>query len=205
MPSLISSLNKGEQKKLLEDLNYLNTNEIKTFCDKHSIPYSIWIETESGTRRKTADDDRKGVILHRIRHFLMTGETLAPTCFPARIVCYKPLSENLKSGDRLFYGQYDKKNDVLMSFLRKLTGGRFKNGAIARILARQFWSKGVAPTYQEYAAAWLKAKEDYKRPNPEAAYLSDRFDGKETANWKKLRRKKAAQVLRILKQLHPKI
>jgi hypothetical protein len=53
MRSLISVLSKTEQSKLLEDLNYLNMNEIKAFCNKHSIPYSIWIDTEDRGRRKT--------------------------------------------------------------------------------------------------------------------------------------------------------
>ena len=87
MPSLLSDLSKTEQQQLLEDLNYLNTEEIKAFCNKHSIPYSIWIETEDGGRRKTQDDDRKGVILNRIRQFLMTGKVFDATCFPASVVC----------------------------------------------------------------------------------------------------------------------
>lgn len=41
MTSLISRLSEQEQRELLEDINYLNMSEIKTFCKKHSIPYSI--------------------------------------------------------------------------------------------------------------------------------------------------------------------
>jgi hypothetical protein len=53
MPSLISSLAKIQRQKLLEDLNYLNTGEIKDFCKRHSIPYSIWIETSGGNSVRT--------------------------------------------------------------------------------------------------------------------------------------------------------
>jgi hypothetical protein len=38
MVSLISNLTENEQRELLDDLNYLNTAEIKSFCKKHSIP-----------------------------------------------------------------------------------------------------------------------------------------------------------------------
>lgn len=203
MPSLISHLGKIDQQTLLEDLNYLNMGEIKVFCKEHSIPYTIWIETEKG-RRKTSEDDRKGVILNRIRHYLKTGNILEPTCFSAGVVCFDAFSKNPKETDQLFYGQYNKKNTAMFALLKKLTNGEFKDGAIARILMNEFWRKGVAPTYLDYAAAWLNARENHKRPNPEWAFLSDRTDRKEIKNWKQLRTKKAKQVLRVLRTIEPK-
>lgn len=200
MPSLISHLNQSERRELLENLNYLNMDEIKTWCRRHSIPYAIWIETSNG-RRKTPEHDRKGVILNRVRHYLETGKILNATCFPATVVYLDKPSENIKVTDRLFYGQYDKKSAAMVSLLEGLTDGHFKDGAIARILATEFWSKGIAPTYQEYAKAWVAAKEHHQRPNPEWAFLSDRSDRKDVANWKKLRASKARQVLKILNQL----
>lgn len=170
MPSLISTLSLPEQRKLLEDLNYLNVREIKAFCKKHSIPYSIWIETESGGRKKTQDDDRKGVILSRIRHYLTTAAILDATCFPACVVCFDDLPKTFKPTDRLFYGQYDKHSLAMVGLLEKLTGGRFKNGAVARILAREFWCQGIAPTFQEYALAWLECKRLTNDPIPNGPF-----------------------------------
>src|ERR1700677_4467099 len=83
----ISKLPKSEQQELLNDLNYLNASEIKSFCNRHSIPYRIAIETKDGGRRMTRDDDRKGVMLDRVRHFLQTGAVLEETCFRAPVVC----------------------------------------------------------------------------------------------------------------------
>jgi hypothetical protein len=40
MPSLISHLSEPAQVNLLDDLNYLNMAEIKSFSVKHSIPFS---------------------------------------------------------------------------------------------------------------------------------------------------------------------
>ena len=69
------------------DLNYLNLAEIKAYCRQRGIPYSIWIETADGRRVKTGEDDRKGVILERIRAYLKSGTIHDATCFPARVVC----------------------------------------------------------------------------------------------------------------------
>jgi hypothetical protein len=35
--SFISKLPGGKQEELLDDLNYLNISEIKSFCKRHSI------------------------------------------------------------------------------------------------------------------------------------------------------------------------
>jgi hypothetical protein len=185
----------------LPDLNYLNLGEIKAFCRAQGIPYSIWIETPDGGRQKTREDDRKGVILERIRGFLQTGNVPGATCFPARVVCLELPAKKLKATDRLYYPQYDPRRTALVELLSSLTGGKFRHGALARILAREFWSQGIAPTYQEFATAWLEARANHTRPNPEWAFLSDRSAGKETANWRQERARKAKQVLRELEQL----
>ena len=197
----LSKLPKGEQKELLDDLNYLNGMEIKSFCNRHSIPYRIAVETGDGGRRTTKDVDRKGVMLNRIRHFLQTGLVLQQTCFPAAIVCFDPLPDNITGDDRLFYGQYDKKNSRFIALLKSLTNGQFENGAIARILARQFWSKGEAPTLREYASAWIEASREHTRPNPEWAFLSDRANKLAVSDWKLLRANKASKVMKLLNQI----
>src|SRR5579871_665310 len=201
--SLTSGFSESDESELWNDLNYLNMSEIKAYCDKHSIPYSIWIESNDGQRRRTRDMDRKGVVLERVRHFLKTGKIKPATCFPAKVVCFDPLAKTLRPSNRLYYGQYDRQSRAMMGVLQKLTGGQFRNGAIARILAREFWSKGIAPTYRDFAAAWLKAREDHTRPNPEWAFLSDRADRNDTSNWKQLRQAKAKRVLDLLRRIAP--
>jgi hypothetical protein len=196
-----SKLPKGEQKELLDDLNYLNGTEIKSFCKRHSIPYKIAVETRDGGRRTTKDVDRKGVMLNRIRHFLQTGVVLEQTCFPAAIVCFDPLPDKITQDDRLLYGQYDKKNRKLIALLKSLTNGQFEDGAIARILARQFWSKGEAPTLREYASAWIEASREHTGPNPEWAFLSDRANKLAVSDWKQLRVHKASKVMKLLNQI----
>ena len=197
----LSKLPEDQRQSLLDDLNYLNEGEIRMFCRRHSIPHRIAIQTQEGGSRQTKDIDRKGVILDRIRHFLNTGEILEQTCFPASVVCFGPLPDALTENDRLFYDQYDKSNRAMIALLKDLTGGEFRSGAIARILARDFWSMGKAPTFREFAAAWLQASREHTRPNPEWAFLSDRATKGGIANWKSMRAQKAAHVLQVLDRI----
>jgi hypothetical protein len=126
---------------------------------------------------------------------------LEETCFPAAIVCFDPLPRKLTENDRLFYGQYDKTNRTMISLLKGLTEGRFENGAIARILARKFWSRGEAPTFKEYALAWLQASREHTMPNPEWAFLADRASKAAGPGWKRLRTNKAKRVIDVLNQI----
>jgi hypothetical protein len=50
------------------------------------------------------------------------------------------------------------------ALLKSLTNGHFKEGAIARMLAREFWSMGKAPTFAEYAAAWMQSSTEHTAP-----------------------------------------
>jgi hypothetical protein len=86
MASLIRHLDRNKQRELLDDLNYLNLQEIRCFCKEHSIPYTIHVETPSGESRRTPDTDRKSVVLGRIRHYLKTGKVPNATVFAAAIV-----------------------------------------------------------------------------------------------------------------------
>jgi hypothetical protein len=199
--SPIAKLPKEERRQLLDDLNYLNMAEIKRFCLRHSIPYRIRIEAEDGSTKPTREEDRKGVVLNRIRTFLQKGMIPEETRFNARIVCFDPPRAAFTPNDRLFYGRYNKSNRQMMVLLKGLTNGQFRNGAIARILAREFWTRGKAPTFKEFAAAWLQAMREHIGPNPEWAFLSDRTRGTAAKDWKKLRARKAALVLRRLKQI----
>ena len=60
-----------------------------------------------------------------------------------------------------------------MRLLRHLTAGRFRDGAVARVLAMEFWTRGEAPT--------------------------QRADG----DWKALRKAKAKSALETLAKIAP--
>jgi hypothetical protein len=87
----------------------------------------------------------------------------------------------------------------MIALLKNLTNGKFHNRAIARILAREFWSTGKARMFKEYASAWRQAKREHNRPNAEWAFLSDRARGRAGPDWKRLKSKTAATVMMKLK------
>lgn len=185
----------------MADLFYMNLGEIRTFCNDHGIPYRICVAAKDGTLRNTKDTDRKSVVLERVRHYLETGEIPPPTAFPERIVRTDGCPEELNPRDRLYYGWYDKKSPVMVGLLQALTDGKFRNGAIARILCREFWSAGKAPTFAEYAKAWLRENEKGLGYHPEAAWLTDRARGEAGGDWKKKRVERAQRAMKVLAKI----
>jgi hypothetical protein len=202
MPGPLSNLEPVEQRELLNDLNYLNLQEIRSFCGRHSIPYRILVETTDGRTKPTKDTDRKPVILHRIRHYLATGNLLDATCLPARIVREDGPPTRLRPTDRLYYRWYNKTYGSVMDLLKILTGGRFENGALARVLIMEFWTEGQAPTFVEFADDWVSAKKESRQLlSAEYAFLSDLQRGQAGPDWKSMRKLKAERVLATLEEI----
>jgi hypothetical protein len=91
-----------------------------------------------------------------------------------------------------------------MRSLRNLTAGRFQDGAVARVLTMEFWTRGEAPTLDEFARAWTKAKaEEYRLLTPEYAYLTDRRYQRADGDWKALRKVKAKSAQETLARIAP--
>lgn len=201
MSSLIKHLSPIQQKDLFEQLNYLNIGEYTSLCKRFQISIKIFVELDNGKFKKTSDKDRKGVILKKIKSYLLTDKQPKPTMIPKKVVNFAKLPSSLKKQDKLHYGQYDRNNREFFKLLGQLTNGAFKDGAIARHVIRDFWISGKAPTLEQFARAWVKATKDHKKPKPEWAFLTDRFNGFSEGDWKKLRIKKANAALKILKSI----
>src|SRR5437016_3863189 len=86
MSNFLSRLTARERARLLEELNYMNLEEIRGFCSTHGIPYRIMAESVDGTVKSTKDTDRKPIVLARVRRYLTTGQIGQPTRIPAQIV-----------------------------------------------------------------------------------------------------------------------
>src|SRR5262245_45132245 len=86
MPNFLTKLTKCEQARLLDELNYMNLDEIRGFCVPRGIPYKIVAEHPNGTTKATKDTDRKPIVLARVRRYLATGEVGHASCIPAEIV-----------------------------------------------------------------------------------------------------------------------
>lgn len=91
-----------------------------------------------------------------------------------------------------------------MRLLHDLTAGRFQDGAVARVLAMEFWTRGEAPRFEEFARSWTKAKaEQHRLLTPEYAYLTDLRHQRADDDWKALRKAKAKSALETLARIAP--
>jgi hypothetical protein len=199
MSNFLSQLTASERARFLEELNYLNLEEIRGFCSERGIPYRIMAESADGTVKATKDTDRKPIVLARVRRYLATGLVGLPTRIPAGIVREESPPARPGPRDRLYYRWYAKEFEGVMQVLRELTGGRFKDGAVARVLAMEFWTRGEAPTFDEFARSWTKAKaEEHRLLTPEYAFLTDRKHHRADGDWKAVRKAKATSALTTL-------
>jgi len=202
MSNLLSQLTKSEQTRLLEELNYMNLEEIRRFCSEHRIPYRIVAEYPNGKVKATKDSDRKPIVLARVRRYLTTGEVGQPTRIPAAIVRDENPPARLGPRDRLYYRWYAKEHKGVIQLLRDLTAGRFRDGAVARVLAMKFWTRGEAPTFEEFSQSWTRAKvEEHRLLTPEYAYLTDLKHQRADGDWKALRKAKAKSALETLARI----
>ncbi len=204
MSNFLSQLSQREQGRLLEELNYINLDEMRGFCSERGIPYRIVAEYANGKVKSTQDTDRKPIVLARVRRYLTTGEVGRPTRIPAQIVRQGNPPAQLGPRDRLYYRWYAKGFDGVLRMLRGLTDGRFQDGAVARVLAMEFWTRGEAPTLEEFARSWTKAKGQQRLLlTPEYAYLTDLKLHRADGEWKALREAKARSALETLARIAP--
>ena len=200
--NLLSQLTKKQRARLLEELNYMNLEEIRDFCSKRGIPFRIVVEQPSKQLKATQDTDRKPIVLARIRRYLTTGQAGRATRIPAKIVREENPPTRLGPRSRLYYRWYAKEHHGVLRLLRDLTAGRFRDGAVARVLAMEFWTRGEAPTFEEFARSWTKAKaEQHRLLTPEYAYLTDLKYQRAGGDWKRLRKAKARSALKTLARI----
>lgn len=190
-----------QKRQLVEDAQYLNLAEMKEFCSAHKLPLHIHVEGDNGRLVRSADRDRKDVVLERIVHFAISGEIQGPTVYAANVVATDPLPQELTARTRIRYGQYEKKNRGFLRLLEQLTDGQFQTGMIARLVLRDFWTAGKAPTMKQFAVAWIEATRQHTQPRPEGAYLVDLARGTAGPEWKAQRVERAARALRTLESL----
>lgn len=200
----LSQLSKAEQTRLLEELNYMNLEEIRGFCSARGIPFRVMAEYPDGKVKATKDTDRKPIVLARVRRYLTTGNVGQATCIPASIVREDDPPSRLGPRDRLYYRWYAKEHQGVLRVLGGLTEGRFKDGAVARVVAMEFWTRGEAPTLEEFARSWAKTKaEEHRLLTPEYAYLTDLKHQRADVDWKAVRKAKAQSALKTLNRIAP--
>src|SRR5437899_12892548 len=86
MSNFLSQLTASERARLLEELNYMNLEEIRGFCSARGIPYRIMAESADRKVKATKDTDRKPIVLASLPRYLTTGKVVQPTTIPSPIV-----------------------------------------------------------------------------------------------------------------------
>lgn len=199
MSNASKQLTTDQRKEFFKNLNYLNISEYQGFCLKHKIPFHIYY-LKDDVLKKSNEKDRKKIVLARIKKFLETGKISKPTIFKSNVVNFSKV-QRWTASSHIHFGQYDKTSASFMAELKKLTQNKFKDGMIARVVIRDLWSHGKAPTLKEFAKTWMAATKANPKKHAEFAYLSDLTDGKANADWKAVRIKKANAALKILNNL----
>jgi hypothetical protein len=194
----LATLEPHEKKRLLADIYYLNSAELRGFCNAHRIPYTIRIEGPDGRFTRSKDADRKGIVIDRVVHFLKTGAVKPATTFRRQVVGSKELGRAPQESDHVRYGEYRNHDAVTLELMKRLSDGKFEFGAMAQEVLRACWSRNQAPTYRGFARLWEKAVANHSKPNPEWAFLTDLAQGTAGSNWKELRSQKASAVLSLL-------
>jgi len=100
MSTFLSQLTTRERARLLEELNYMNLEEIRGFCSARAIPYRIVAESSNGKVKATKDTDRKPIVLARVRRYLRTGQVDQGTRISVQIVREKNPPARLGPRDR---------------------------------------------------------------------------------------------------------
>ncbi len=182
-------------------IQYLNLAEMRTFCHAHELPLYIHVQRPDGSLRSTGDRDRKDIVLARMLAFALHGRRSGPTIYARGVIADGPLPDRLTSRTRLLYNQYEKHNPRFVAAMVRLTGGAFRTGMIARLVLRDFWTAGTAPTMRQFALKWRRASAAHTRPRPEGAYLVDIWKGEAGRVWKRLRVQNAKVALAMLKKV----
>ena len=182
----------------------MNLDEIRGFCVPRGIPYKIVVEHPNGQTTATKDTDRKPIVLARVRHYLATGDVGRASRIPVGIVREEKPPVRLGPRDRMYYRWYAKEHEAVIRLLRELTKGRFKDGAVARVVAMAFWTGGQAPTFEKFAKSWLKMKSvEHRLLTPEYAYLTDLTQRRADDKWKVVRMARARSALKTLASIAP--
>jgi len=130
----------------------LNMQELKKICSKLGINDNIYIETNNGIK-KIYEHLHKEFIIDKIIKVL-SGKKDKKIIYSIKMQKYTP-TDNIKSTDYIYYGQYNTTDKNIKKILKTLTDGKFKCGAISQKIIKKHWAKNISLTYKEFAKKWL--------------------------------------------------
>jgi len=178
-----------------KNIYYLNMQELKDIANKYNIPIKIYAETPN--LKQTCHIDRKNIIIDKIIKTLL-GKPTRPTIYPKSVIRTTKII-NLTPKSKVYYGQYKNGNNKILALMKKLTDGKFKYGAISCMVINKYWSKGKAPTYEQFAKTYMY---EYNNPidHPEWQYIQFMRKYNDKSKWTKIRSRIAKSVINKINQ-----
>ena len=85
MSNFLSQLTASARARLLEELNYMNLEEIRGFCSARGIPYRIMAESADGKVKATKDTDRKPIVWPGSGAISQQATSVSPLASPLRL------------------------------------------------------------------------------------------------------------------------
>ena len=178
-----------------KNIYYLNLKELALIANKFDIPYHIYLEKDSKLH-KSSMCDPKVVIIKRILKFLEKKSISKSTIYPKHVIKFKTINK-VNKNDHVYFGSYKNGNPYILRLMEQLTDNKFKFGALSCLILRNYWSKGIAPTYKRFAKKWLVLN-NKKLEHPEWQYINDIPHFPNHAEWREHRTAIANKILHLL-------
>lgn len=177
--------NKNDLKIINDNLYPLDLDYLKTICNKYDIDYNVYIESNDNIK-KLNSINHKEFIINDIMYYLQNDKIPKKTIYTKKIQNYSP-TNNLKSSDYVFYGQYKTTDKNILKLLKSLTNNEFKFGGISQKLIKLIWKKNKLITYKDFAKLWyaefIKGTGHFR----EWAYNQCIKNNGSIAEWKKIK------------------
>lgn len=177
--------NKKDLEIINDNLYPLDLNYLKIICDKYDIDYNVYIES-NGDIKKLGTINHKEFIINDIMYYLKNNKIPKKTIYKQKIQNYTT-TNNLKSSDYIFYGQYKTTDKNILNLLKSLTNNEFKFGGISQKLIKLIWKKNKLITYEKFAKLWYAEFKKGTGHYREWAYNQCIKNNGDITKWKKIK------------------
>ena len=147
-------------QELKESLLFMHVPELRDTCKQLGLPFS----------------GIKGILIHRILHFLKTGELAKTQNFPEASKAKKGINYPLLPETLILYGSC-KNNAAVRAFMKTLVGDHFHFTACGIDWIKERWMSGDPPSFQGFADfwQWQHQANKKKKPTPKDEWRYIRF------------------------------
>lgn len=140
----------------MDDIHYLNLQELKALCKTLGTPYYFFAEKD-GKLIKLPYHLAKVDVIDRLKKYMLNKsdkEIRKPVVVQPKLFAHRPIKTLCKE-DYLYIDQYKNGNKVIYELMRSLTNNKFSFGAVSCFLVRKIFMENRLITYEEFATLYL--------------------------------------------------